>query len=88
MIEKGVVKNPSFRDYKLMTAPDMPPLKVILIESQDEEGPYGAKGLGEAPAICTAPAIVNAVYNATGHRFTSLPLSPERVARAFADPDC
>ena len=83
LVQEGRVRNPCFRDYKIMTAPDMPEIELILVESLDEEGPFGAKGLGEAPAICTAPAIVNAVKSATGRRFTGLPITPERVAREF-----
>jgi xanthine dehydrogenase molybdenum-binding subunit len=75
----GRVLNPSFREYKLITAPEVPETEIIFIETADPEGPYGAKGIGEAPAICTAPAVANAVRHATGGRFTTLPLTPERV---------
>ena len=56
-VENGVVKNPCFRDYKVMTAPEIPDIDMIFIETMDPEGPAGAKGVGEAPMICTAPAI-------------------------------
>jgi xanthine dehydrogenase molybdenum-binding subunit len=79
MVEGGRVLNPSFREYKLVTSPEVPAIDVTFIETDDPEGPYGAKGIGEAPAICTAPAVANAVRHATGGRFTALPLSPERV---------
>jgi len=82
-VENGVVKNPCFRDYKLMTAPEIPDIDMIFIETMDPEGPAGAKGIGEAPMICTAAAIVNAVYNATGVRFNNLPLTPENVLRTL-----
>jgi len=49
----------------------------------DGEGPQGAKGVGEAPAICMAAAIANAIHNATGVRLTRLPFSPENVYRAL-----
>ena len=49
----------------------------------DGEGPKGAKGVGESPAICIAAAVGNAIYNATGVRITSLPFTPERVYRAL-----
>lgn len=78
-IVEGRVTNPSFADYKLMTAPEMPEIVTHFVETMDPEGPYGAKGIGEAPAICVAPAVANAVYQATGMRFTRLPMSPERV---------
>lgn len=78
-VEKGRVMNPSFREYKLITSPEVPEIDIAFIETRDPEGPYGAKGIGEAPAICTAPAVANAVRHATGGRFTALPLTPERV---------
>jgi xanthine dehydrogenase molybdenum-binding subunit len=77
------VKNPSFRDYKLLTAPEAPEIDIICVETIDPEGPAGAKGVGEAPAICISPAIVNAVCNATGVRFYELPLTPEKVLRTL-----
>jgi xanthine dehydrogenase molybdenum-binding subunit len=78
-VEGGRVTNPSFREYKLITSPEVPPMEVQFIESIDPEGPHGAKGIGEAPAICTAAAVANAVRHATGGKFTALPLTPERV---------
>jgi xanthine dehydrogenase molybdenum-binding subunit len=83
IVQEGKVVNPYFRDYKLATARDMPAVKVILVETHDPAGPFGAKGLGEAGAICTAPAIANALYAATGVRIKALPLTPERVLEAL-----
>jgi xanthine dehydrogenase molybdenum-binding subunit len=83
MVEDGVIRNPNFRDYKLVTAPEVPEIDVSFIESMDGEGPKGAKGVGESPAICIAAAVGNAIYNATGVRITSLPFTPERVYRAL-----
>ena len=83
MVEDGWVRNPNFRDYKLVTAPEIPEIDVSFIETMDGEGPQGAKGVGEAPAICIAAAVANAIYNATGVRLTSLPFTPERVYRAL-----
>ncbi len=57
LVERGVVQNPSFRDYKIVTAPEMPEVEMHFIESHDPEGPSGAKGVGEAPAICIPAAI-------------------------------
>ena len=82
-LENGLLKNPCFRDYKLITAPDMPPLDLHLIESHCAEGPYGAKGISELPTIVIAPAVANALYNATGVRIFDPPMSPETVARAL-----
>jgi xanthine dehydrogenase molybdenum-binding subunit len=65
-IENGMLKNACFRDYKLITAPEMPPLDLHFIESNCAEGPYGAKGISELPTIVIAPAVANALYNAAG----------------------
>lgn len=78
-VEEGKVLNGCFRDYHLFTAPEVPPIDFRFIETLDPTGPFGAKGVGEAPAICVAAAVANAVFHATGVRFTRLPLSPERV---------
>ncbi len=78
-VEGGRVVNPSFTDYKLVTTHEVPELKLEFIETHDPAGPHGAKGVAEAPLVPVAPAIANAVYNATGVRMTDLPLTPERV---------
>jgi xanthine dehydrogenase molybdenum-binding subunit len=83
MVEDGVVRNPNFRDYKLVTAPEVPEMDVTFIETLDGEGPQGAKGVGESPAICIAAAVANAIYNATGTRIYALPFTPEHVYRAL-----
>jgi CO/xanthine dehydrogenase Mo-binding subunit len=82
-LAEGRVLNPGFLDYKLLTAPDMPELLISLIETIDEAGPFGAKGLGEAGTIPISAAVANAVKDAVGVRVTALPLSPERVFRAM-----
>jgi len=82
-IENGMLTNPSFRDYKLITAPEMPELEMHFIESDCAEGPYGAKGISELPTIVIAPAVANALYNATGVRIFDPPMTPETVARAI-----
>jgi xanthine dehydrogenase molybdenum-binding subunit len=83
VVDNGVVRNPNFRDYKLVTAPEIPEIDVTFIETMDGEGPQGAKGVGEAPAICIAAAVANAIYNATGTRIYALPFTPENVYRAL-----
>jgi xanthine dehydrogenase molybdenum-binding subunit len=79
----GRVLNPGFLDYKLLTAPDMPEILITLIETVDEAGPFGAKGLGEAGTIPVSAAVANAVKDAVGVRMTELPMTPERVYRAL-----
>lgn len=83
--EKGILKNPSFHGYKLLTTTDMPSVNFYPIETYDEAGPYGSKGAAEAPLIPTAAAIANAVSNAIGVRFYSLPITAEKVLRALSD---
>jgi xanthine dehydrogenase molybdenum-binding subunit len=86
VVENGVIRNPAFRDYKLVTAPEIPRMDIHFIETMDGEGPQGAKGVGEAPAICMAAATANAIYNATGVRICELPFTPENVYRALHRP--
>jgi xanthine dehydrogenase molybdenum-binding subunit len=80
---RGEVLNPTFLDYKMPTAADMPRIRMYFVETNDPEGPFGAKGIGEAGAIACPPAIVNAIHDATGIRFTRLPVTMERVYRAL-----
>jgi xanthine dehydrogenase molybdenum-binding subunit len=82
-LRDGKVLNPNFRDYKVFTAPETPEIEIHFVESDCPEGPLGAKGIAELPAIVPAPAIANAVYNAIGIRFHNPPLTPEKVARAI-----
>ena len=84
IVENGLVLNPSFHDYKLPTACDIPDIHFYPIETQDDEGPYGAKGVGEAPLIPTPAAIANAVSDAIGIRIDDLPVTPEKVLRALS----
>jgi xanthine dehydrogenase molybdenum-binding subunit len=72
--------NPSFVDYKMPLAMDMPPIRTILLETApDPGGPYGAKGVGEDPIIAIGPSITNALYDAIGVRFRRYPITPEHV---------
>ena len=84
VIREGRVLNPQFMDYALLSAADMPEISVCLIETLDEAGPFGAKGLGESGVIPVAAALANAVKDAVGVRLTELPMTPERVFRALA----
>jgi CO/xanthine dehydrogenase Mo-binding subunit len=78
-VQDGRVLNPTFTDYKLVTTQEIPELKIEFIETHDPAGPHGAKGVAEAPLVPVAPAIANAIFNATGVRITELPMTPERV---------
>lgn len=76
--------NGTLLDYKLMTTMDTPDLTTDFVELDDPMGPYGNKALGEPPAIPGAPAIRNAVLNATGIAFNEIPLTPQRLVGAFS----
>ncbi len=80
---RGRVVSDCLEKYMMPTAMDIPEVKVILVESADAEGPYGAKGVGEIGLNDTAPAIVNAIHNATGIRFHKLPVKAEHVYAAL-----
>jgi len=73
----------NLHDYLIPTIGDVPPIDTILIEVPDPEGPFGAKGLGEHVLIPTAPAILNAIRDATGALVTRLPATPSRVLAAM-----
>jgi CO/xanthine dehydrogenase Mo-binding subunit len=83
LFNSGKVLNPNLRDYYLPTTLDVPEIESILVESNDPTGPYGAKGVGEATLIPVAPAVANAIYHATGIRFTELPITPEKICLAL-----
>ena len=78
--------NPSLMDYKIPGTNDAPlEIYPIMVEQPDETGPFGAKGIGEPPVVGIAPAIANAVAEATGVRLRRLPMTPERVLRALRE---
>jgi CO/xanthine dehydrogenase Mo-binding subunit len=83
--EKGVLKNGSFQDYKLLTARDIVPMQVVIVESDERDGPFGAKGVGEPGLVPTAPAIASAVYDAVGVRIKDLPITPEKILKALRE---
>jgi CO/xanthine dehydrogenase Mo-binding subunit len=83
IIEKGITMTPSFAEYIVPTAADVPDVKAILVESGGGLGPYGAKGIGEPSCSIIAPAILNAIYDAVGVRIKSLPATPEKIIRAL-----
>ncbi len=82
-MERGRVLNDTLADYKLASTMDFPKIDSIMVESMHEEGPYGAKGVGEPAAAPTAPAIANAIFDAVGVRLQSLPITPETVLDAL-----
>jgi CO/xanthine dehydrogenase Mo-binding subunit len=77
------VINNDFAEYKMVTALDMPPVDAIVVETDEPNGPFGAKEVGEGAIMPTIPAVLNAIYDATGVRIYELPLTPERIYNAL-----
>jgi CO/xanthine dehydrogenase Mo-binding subunit len=75
----GMMINPNFRDYRIPTASDAPEVSPIIVEATHDEGPFGAKGIGEMTVVSTPTAVANAIYNATGIRIKGLPITQERL---------
>ncbi|MCX6190246.1 MAG: xanthine dehydrogenase family protein molybdopterin-binding subunit [Bacteroidetes bacterium] len=85
LMKEGRILNPNFHNYKMLTAADIPNIHFTPIETVDKEGPYGAKGVGEAPLIPTAAAIANAVCHALDIEILDLPMTPEKILIALAE---
>ena len=77
--EQGRLVNPSLLDYAAPRAPDLPPIRAILLDGHDPAGPYGAKGIGEIGVVPAPAAVANAVANATGVRVRETPITPEKL---------
>ena len=80
----GTALNQWFLDLKTPSILDIPDIEPIMVELGEPTHPFGAKGCSEIPYVGVAPAIANAIYNATGARLYELPMSPDRVLRALA----
>lgn len=80
---EGRTLNPTFADYKVCTALDVPKISNRLVEKKSGFGPFGAKGVAELPTVPVAAAIANAIYDAVGVRVTQLPMTPEKVRAAL-----
>jgi xanthine dehydrogenase molybdenum-binding subunit len=84
LTKDGRILNPGFTDYKMPTVHEMSfPIQLEIVETDDQEGPFGAKGVGEPGLVPTAPAIANAIYDAVGVRLHHLPMTPEKVLAAL-----
>lgn len=81
----GKIINPTFRDYRMPTALDMPPITTKYDYPPDPEGPFGAKECGEGTAAPIGGAVANAIHMATGLKITSLPLDPEHIWQMLRD---
>jgi putative selenate reductase molybdopterin-binding subunit len=77
--ENGARVNPALRDYRIPAFADVPRSEIYFADTYDKVGPLGAKAQGECAINAVAPAIANAVANATGVRFPELPLTPDRI---------
>ena len=86
VVDRGLVRNPSFTDYVIPTALDMPPVHIAAFIEQPEPGsPMGAKGAGEPPLVSSASAIVAAIRDATGLELNRAPVRPQDIALAGTD---
>lgn len=83
LLEGGQVQNPTFLDYRAPLATETPKMISGMVETRDPGGPYGAKEVGEGSISGILAAVANAVYDATGIRFTRLPITPEKVLEAL-----
>ena len=85
VIEDGRMLNPNLALYKLPTTLEVPNIRTVILEYASEEGPYGAKGVGEPPVILPAGAISCAIADAIGAPVRTTPFSPERVRQVIRD---
>jgi carbon-monoxide dehydrogenase large subunit len=84
ILDHGVPRNPNFTDYRIATSIDAPlSTENIIVEVPQDDGPFGARGVGEHPMVPTAPAIANAIYNAISVRLDEMPLTSERIWSAL-----
>jgi carbon-monoxide dehydrogenase large subunit len=86
ILKDGAMLNPSFVDYRIATSVDIPvDHHIDIIEVPQDDGPWGARGIGEHPMVPTIAALGNAIYNATGFRLKSPPFSAEKIYLAMLD---
>src|ERR1700754_435709 len=79
----GQVDNPGFLDYRMPVCSDLPMLDTVMVEVPNPKHPQGVKGVGEVPLVPVMAAVANAIHNALGIRFYSLPMSPPKVLEAL-----
>ena len=79
----GRLQNPGFLDYRMPVASDVPMIDTVIVEVPNPRHPYGVRGVGETPIVPPMAAIANAMEQATGIRFTELPMSPPKVLKAL-----
>jgi xanthine dehydrogenase molybdenum-binding subunit len=81
--KNGKLMNANYVDYKMPTVKDVPPMQAVIVETDEKDGPFGAKGIGEPGLVPTAPAIANAIYDAVGVRIRDLPITSEKILAAL-----
>jgi CO/xanthine dehydrogenase Mo-binding subunit len=81
--KSGLHKIPSILEYKSPTTLETPEIETILVETNDPEGPFGAKEAGQGPLLPVIPAVVNAVYDAVGVRIHEIPITGDKILRAL-----
>jgi 4-hydroxybenzoyl-CoA reductase subunit alpha len=81
--KNGLHKFPSILEYKSPTTLETPEIETMLVETNDPEGPYGAKEAGQGPLLPVVPAVANALYDAIGVRIDEIPITPDKVLRAL-----
>ena len=86
--KNGRVLNANFAGYRVPRSIGIPKMNTILVETNDPEGPFGAKGMGEASLLPTSAAIANAVEDAIGVRIKELPITPDKIIKALKEKAC
>jgi len=82
---KGQLLNANLLDYRVLPPQQTPDIEVIVVETNDPEGPFGAKEVGEGPLAPIIPAVANAIWDAVGVRLHELPMTPDRVLEAIEE---
>ena len=81
-MKRGMMVNAALGPYHIYRADEMPWMKAILVQTNEPTGPFGAKAIAEIPKDGVAPALANAIFDATGVRIRRIPLTPQRVYQA------
>ncbi len=83
--KNGAIRNKNFHKYHLVNIPDMPKLEIDFIEHEGDNGPFGAKSIGETAIVPATPAVLTALENALGKEITALPMTPVKTVSVFTD---
>lgn len=85
IVEQGQHKTTTYNKLGIPKIEDTPEYKILIIEDPEPTGPFGAKGISEVATVPMTPAILNAIYNATGKRIYDLPATPEKIKNAISE---